>query len=237
MNIFIDIETIPCQRPDIKADMLAAVKAPATYKKAESIDAWLAENREAEAEASLLKTSFDGGLGQVVCVSWATQYGDIKCLSVSDLSADSEATMLEMWVDAIDALRRLNGYKPPRWIGHNVAGFDLPFLWKRFVVLGMRPPAWLPHHPKPWGEQVFDTMTEWAGVKDRISLDRLCKVLGLPGKDDMTGADVWPYVQAGRLHEVADYCRQDVRRVREIFQRMNFQRGDVEAVLHGSAVA
>jgi predicted PolB exonuclease-like 3'-5' exonuclease len=74
-------------------------------------------------------------------------------------------------------------------------------------------------------------------VKDRISLDRLCKVLGLPGKDDMTGADVWPYVQAGRLDEVAEYCRQDVRRVREIFQRMNFQRGDVEAVLHGSAVA
>jgi hypothetical protein len=53
----------------------------------------------------------------------------------------------------------------------------------------------------------------------------------------MTGADVWPAVQAGRLDEVAEYCRQDVRRVREIFQRMNFQRGDVEAVLHGSAVA
>jgi hypothetical protein len=33
-NIFLDIETIPCQRADIKADLLAAVKAPATYKKA-----------------------------------------------------------------------------------------------------------------------------------------------------------------------------------------------------------
>jgi hypothetical protein len=38
----------------------------------------------------------------------------------------------------------------------------------------------------------------------------------------MTGADVWPYVQAGRLDEVAEYCRQDVRRVREIYQRMTF---------------
>jgi len=101
----------------------------------------------------------------------------------------------------------------------------------------MRPPLWLPHHPKPWGEQVFDTMTEWAGLKDKISLGRLCKVLGLKGKDGMTGADVWPTVQDGRLDEVAEYCREDVRRVREIYQRMTFPRGDIETVLHGSAVA
>jgi hypothetical protein len=221
-NIFLDIETIPCQRADIKADLLAAVKAPATYKKPESIDAWLAENREAEAEAALLKTSFDGGLGQIVCLSWAMDEGDTRCLIVSDLSPESERALLEVWIQDMDELRKKRNYNAPRFIGHNVAGFDLPFVWKRCVVLGLRPPAWLPHHPKPWGGEVFDTMTEWAGLKDRISLDRLCKVLGLPGKDDMTGADVWPYVQAGRLDEVAEYCRQDVRRVREIYQRMTF---------------
>lgn len=237
MNIFLDIETIPCQRADIKADMLAAVKAPATYKRPESIEAWLNENREAEAEAALLKTSFDGGLGQVVCISWATDYGDTRCLQVMDLSAESEAATLSVWAEDIDKLRKTDGYKAPRFIGHNVAGFDLPFLWKRFVVLGLRPPMWLPHHPKPWGEQVYDTMTEWAGLKDKISLDRLCKVLGLPGKDGMTGADVWPAVQAGRLDEVAEYCRDDVRRVRDIYQRMTFPRGDVETVLNGAVVA
>ena len=38
-NIYFDIETIPTQRDDIKAVLLAAIKPPGTYKKAESIAA------------------------------------------------------------------------------------------------------------------------------------------------------------------------------------------------------
>jgi hypothetical protein len=236
MNIFLDIETIPCQRDDIKAEFLASVKAPATYKKPESIEAWLAENREAEAEAALLKTSFDGGLGQVVCLCWGTEALGTQSHVVADLSPAAERAMLIEWEDAINSVRKADHFKPPRFIGHNVAGFDLPFLWKRFVVLGLRPPLWLPHYPKPWGEQVFDTMTEWAGLKDRISLDRLCKVLGLKGKDGMTGADVWPAVQAGRLGEVAEYCVEDVNRVRAVYLRMT-QASQLETVATSKVAA
>ena len=60
-------------------------------------------------------------------------------------------------------------------------------------------------------------------MKDRISMDRLCKILGIPGKGDgPTGADVWPMVQAGRIDEVGEYCRQDVSRTREIHKRLTF---------------
>ena len=97
MNIVFDIETIPCQWPGILAEFAADVKAPATHKKPETIAAWLAENRESEAESAWLKTSFDGGMGQIVCLSWALDEGDATVLSVLDLSASSEAALLGAW--------------------------------------------------------------------------------------------------------------------------------------------
>lgn len=223
MNVFLDIETIPCQLPGYLEQLAAEVQAPATHKKPDSIKAWLDENRTAVATEQWLKTSFDGGLGQVVAISWGMDEGEIKTLRVdTHESPESECDLLTFFVDQIEDLTARHNYRMPRWVGHNVAEFDLPFLWKRLVVRGLPPPRWLPHHPKPWGEQVYDTMVEWAGVRNRISLDRLCKLLGIPGKDGMTGADVWPAVQAGRLSEVAEYCRTDVERVRAVYRRMNF---------------
>ena len=36
---------------------------------------------------------------------------------------------------------------------------------------------------KPWElEKVYDTMIQWAGVGKTVSLDKLCRALGLPGK-------------------------------------------------------
>jgi predicted PolB exonuclease-like 3'-5' exonuclease len=90
------------------------------------------------------------------------------------------------------------------------------------MVHGVQPPLWFPRDPKPWGEATFDCMTAWSGVKDRVSMDRLCKILGIPGKDGMSGADVWPAVQAGKLDEVAKYCRADVERTRAIYKRLTF---------------
>jgi hypothetical protein len=41
MNIFFDIETIPCQEPWIREELAAAVKPPATHKKPEgACDDW-----------------------------------------------------------------------------------------------------------------------------------------------------------------------------------------------------
>ena len=53
-------------------------------------------------------------------------------------------------------------------------------------------------------------------------MDRLCKILGIPGKGDMDGSRVWPMVQSGKIAAVADYCRGDVDRTRAIHKRMTF---------------
>jgi 3'-5' exonuclease len=224
MNITIDIETVPGQAPGLLAEYVASVTAPAQYKKADSIAEWLRENRDAEGEAAWLKTSFDGGVGQIVCIGWAIDDEEPESVHVCDLSAEQERGRMEAFFRIMHTASSTRGTRPVL-IGHNHAAFDLPFIWKRAVVHGIKPPLWWPKSPKPWADSIFDTMVEWAGAKDRISMDKLCKVLGIPGKGGMDGSQVWPMVQAGRIGDVASYCRDDVARTRAMWRRMTFAAG------------
>ena len=223
MDITFDIETVPCQLAGIREEFAAAVQAPATFKKPESIAAWLEENRAAEADAAWLKTSFDGALGQIVCIGWAIDGQAAQSVQVADLSAGQERALLAGWFTALrEACSSTHGTRPV-FIGHNHVGFDIPFVWKRAMVHNVKPPIWFPRNPKPWSDGVVDTMTLWdSQQRAGGSMDRLCRILGIPGKEGMTGADVWPAVQAGRINEVADYCRADVERTRAMYRRMTF---------------
>lgn len=214
---YFDIETIPAQDPAIKAEIASSITAPAQYKKPESIAEWLRENRDAAAEAEWLKTSFDGGMGQIVCIGFADGDGQAHSYVTTDLSRDAERKVIE------DFFCALYDAGPRTLVGHNIIGFDLPFLWKRCMVHNIKPPTLFPRNPKPWSETVQDTMLLWdAGQRAGGSMDRLCRLLGIPGKGDFGGADVWPAIQAGEFKKVAEYCCGDVVRTRAMFKRMTF---------------
>lgn len=217
----IDVESIPSQLDWAREELAASIRQPGTLKKAESIAAWERDDKPAAVEEAWLKTSFDGALGQICVIGWAVDDGTPQSLHVEDLSAEAERKMLSTFFDLVRGIHAGNSGTRPVIVGHNVA-FDLGMLWKRAFILGTRPPLWLPHDPKPWSESVFDTMTYFAGAKDRISLDRLCRVLGLEGKTGITGADVWPMVQDGKILDVAAYCRHDVQITRAIYKRLTF---------------
>lgn len=222
-SIVFDIETIPAQAPWVREELKAAVKAPGQFKKQDSIDQWLAENRDKEADEAWLKTSFDGGLGQIVCIGFAINDDAPISYTAPDLTLAAERKIIEDFFCVLtDAYDGGHGLKP-LLIGHNHVAFDIPFVWKRAIVHGIKPPPWFPRNPKPWADSVFDTSSQWAGDRDRISMDRLCKILGIPGKDGMSGADVWPAIQRGEFDKVAIYCRDDVTRTRAMWQRMTFK--------------
>lgn len=218
----IDIETVPTQLAWVRDDIAATIKAPGTLKKPESIAEWERESKPAAVEEAVQKTSFDGTYGQIVCIGWAIDDDDPQSEVVRDLSPDQERALLRSvfsaWSRAASATRGTR----PTIVAHNAVGFDIPFIWKRCIVHGIRPPFFFPRDPKPWADTVFDTMTQWSGTKDKISLDRLCKALGLEGKAGMTGADVWPAAQAGEWDRIAEYCRDDVRLHRAVWRRMTF---------------
>lgn len=216
---YFDIETIPAQDPAVREEIAAGITAPAQYKKPESIAEWLKENRESEAEAQWLKTSFDGGIGHVCCIAWAIGDGAPEVIHIQDAGDKTqEAAMLSAFFAEVSRAGPGHTY-----IGHNIIGFDLPFLWKRAMVLGVQPPVIFPRNPKPWSELVADTMLLWDPTQRAGgSMDRICRLFGLAGKGDISGADVWPLVKAGRIKDVSAYCCDDVSRTRAMHRRMTF---------------
>jgi predicted PolB exonuclease-like 3'-5' exonuclease len=215
---YFDIETIPAQDPAIRAEIAASITAPAQFKKPESIAEWLKENRESEAEAQWLKTSFDGGVGHVVCIGWALGDGLSRSYAVGDCQdREQERQILQDFFCALTDAGHV------QLVGHNIVGFDIPFLWKRAMVLGVKPPHNFPRNPKPWSELICDTMLLWDSTQRAGgSMDRICRLMGIPGKGDFGGADVWPAMQRGEYGRVEDYCRQDVERTRAMHKRMTF---------------
>ena len=209
--VYLDIETIPCQSPDYLAELQKGIRPPGNIKKPESIAAWLAENRETAAVEALAKTSFDGGRGHVCTIAWAKNDGPVFVAHAE--TVDDERAVLQSFFSALDA------YHAEILVGHNVAGFDLPFLRKRAIVLGLEIPHGLPRDPKPWDKSINDTMSMWAGGRDFISMDALCGILGIPGKDGFDGSMVAQAWADGKHSTIAEYCEDDVWRTREIHKR------------------
>jgi hypothetical protein len=222
-TLVLDIETIQTSRQDVIDYIAATVKPPATYKKAESIEAWHKEQGpEAIAEA-VAKTGLDGAFGQVVCIGY--QLDDMEAPHV--LRGMNERELLETFSKMLTECIDQKDVMSTSIIGHNVSSFDLRFLMQRYMVNALRPPFVLKRaaDAKPWeSEKVFDTMVQFAGVGNRISLDKLCLALSIPSpKGDMDGSMVNQAVKDGRLDEVAAYCKRDVAATLSVFNRMTFQ--------------
>jgi 3'-5' exonuclease len=227
MNLFIDIETIP-QQPEAeeKAEIANNIQAPAQMSKAETIAAWHAGEgsyagvKDALIEETYRKTSFDGARGEIISIAFAVDDDPVLCVHRGIYSAETE--MLEAAKDAI--LTTLCG-RAPWFIGHNIGGFDLKFLFQRFVINRVDPQIDFKHWGRH-GSQYYDTMQAWAGYGNRISQDNLCKALGIEGKpDDIDGSKVWDFYKAGKIEEIAKYNADDVEKVRKIYNRMNFIKG------------
>ncbi|MDE3023709.1 MAG: hypothetical protein KGI54_17985 [Pseudomonadota bacterium] len=256
MNIYLDIETIPAQDPtvlqSIREELSHDFKAPSGLTKEKAaeelgIDAekakyiskdsmlarWVErfrdEKLEEVAEEKWRRTSFDGALGHIAVIGYAIDNDDPG--SVWNLIPEAdEAEVLSEFFAIIRDSYSPSSDRLPVIVGHNVIDFDLRFIFQRAVILGIEPPAVIPFYARPWDDRVFDTMTRWAGIGNRVSLDKLCKVLGISQKgaelngEDIDGSMVWDFIKAGRIEDVATYCAGDVMRTREIYKRLTFKR-------------
>ena len=239
MKAFTDIETIPDQRPGAFDRYLDKVKPPANYKKPETIDKWMAENAESEAESEFLKTGLSGLHGEICSIAFALDDRDIKFVT-RGVNAETEVGLLaEFWsmlqaeienaLDGSSSDRAKAPFVKLQWVGHNLLDFDLRFLLQRSVVNGIRPAYTLPADARHGSDWVFDTMKAWAGWRGYVKQDDLCEALGIVAPDETTktvgdvdGSQVWSLFRAGEFDTIADYNVLDVWKVREIWRRMTY---------------
>lgn len=185
--VSIDIETIP--QPGIMDTWYpewAAQKYPGK------------EGEELEAMAAL-----HGEFGQVVSVAL---YSDNREREFTiGVNARDERDLLE-------ALQSSTLFQDGQLLGHNLKGFDIPFLAKRYLANKMEVPEQLcVAGKKPWEVTALDTMElmKFGGFQP-MSLRSACYCCGLGDpKADCSGDQVWSLFRAGKFQEIAKYNMSD----------------------------
>lgn len=242
MIITIDIESIPDMRPGKREAYIQAsrenFRAPSALTKEQaandlgltdaseikftSKDAMLArwverfrdEKADEVGDAEWRKTSFDGAKGQLCCIGVALDDSEPITLY------GSEHAILTDYFMIVDSHIRQNNLRRPTFVGHNLAAFDLRFIFQRAVINRVPVPVWFPRNARPWDDSINDTMLMWAGHGGKISLANLCEALGIESDNEIDGSMVCDMYLQGQIEKIAEYCADDVRITRECWQLM-----------------
>jgi predicted PolB exonuclease-like 3'-5' exonuclease len=217
--VALDIETIPntaavAQLPEPKAKR--GLKDPA------KIAADIADKKAALTDGAAL----DPLTGRVACLGLygdadGHETGDVRIIEAA-ATDDDERAILE------HAFAVLAG-EDTRIVTWNGIGFDLPFIYKRALILGLDPAQFGVPPLTAWTKRYntdrhFDLMQVWAGwsTEGREKLDVVASLVLRERKaefdvnaiKDMLGSD------EGRV-KLAEYCQQDARLTWRLFKRMS----------------
>lgn len=173
-----DVETAPRPEAEI-AHLMPQFSPPANYKNPELIQGWL-DSAKAKwlSEAALSPIS-----GRIDAIGIATinQQGVIQYninLNENGSAAMESDLIRDFW--AMTVVKNT-----VEWVGFNCMEFDLPYLVRRSWNLGIIPPQAI-RSGRYWADQFVDLLDVWrmGNRQEYISLDRLAKFLGLPGKKE-----------------------------------------------------
>ena len=251
-NIFIDTETTPDQRPGRRDAYIQAARdnfrAPSGLTKEQaaadlgltdaneikftSKDAMLArwverfrdEKADEVGDAEWRKTSFDGAKGQICCIGLA-----LDDAAPFVFYGGREADILRDFFNEVNKHILRSSLRRPTFIGHNIASFDLRFIFQRAVINRVPVPVWFPRNARPWDDSINDTMLMWSGHGGKISLARLCESLGVESDNDIDGSMICDMYMHGQIAKIAEYCADDVRITRECWRLMTLTLEDMSA--------
>lgn len=170
------------------------------------------DDEQVYAQESALYTEFSKvvtiSIGQVTF----DEMGEAQ-FKVKSYYGDNEQEIIEGFWKALNALfSRAPGLK---LVGHNVIGFDMPLILRKFVKYGLTIPRQLMLHDiKPWESCLVDTAKIWKfGSWTGAPLGLLCTSLGIPSpKNDLAGHMVTDaYWNNNELERIKDYCEGDVK--------------------------
>lgn len=217
-SVFIDIESIRSQELWVKEYVAETVKPPGNMKKAETIAKWEIEEKASAIDEAMEKCVFDGAMNHIICIGVAID--DHAPVAFQAADPRNEKDILAEFFDYLAGNVGQWGVNN-RYVGHNISGFDLRVIKQRSMILGIRPPAWIPFDNKPWDKNPYDTMMQW-DQRNPIKLDKLARAFGIEGKS-MDGSKVYEMWKSGLMEQIVAYCKCDVEMVRKVYKRMTFE--------------
>jgi Predicted 3'-5' exonuclease related to the exonuclease domain of PolB len=190
------------------------------------------EDIAAEEERCYQLGSLSATSGRILCI--AVHVGPLPGLEFEGVQMgeseyvfgiDAESNEQEENLALTDFLSFMSGFdvETDELVGHNIIGFDLPFIFQRCLVhrLSARPFVNLGEYNV---RGVFDTMRHWwlGDRRARVSLDDIAWALGIESSKtaEVEGSKVFELYEAGKLAEIREYNLNDVRLTRKVYERM-----------------
>ena len=165
--------------------------------------------------------------GKVCCISvgFVSRQEGHEVLRIKSFAGEDEWQLLNAFKDLLDQFY----YDVDNHFlcGHNIKEFDVPYLARRMMILGIPLPNLLNlHGKKPWETKyLVDTMDLWkfGDNKHFTSLDLLAACFDVPTpKGDIDGSQVgrvfWIDADLPRIQE---YCQKDVVTVAQILRKFS----------------
>jgi hypothetical protein len=189
------------------------------------------EDIAAEEERCYQLGALSATSGRIVCL--AVHVAPVPGMQIEGLEITPSENVFGIDADGfeVDEKRVLTGFlnllkdfdpDTDEIVGHNILGFDLPFIFQRCLVnnINVRPLIDLSEFRV---RGVFDTMHHWwLGSKRFVSLDDIAWALGIESSKtaEAEGSKVFEMYQADKLAEIREYNLNDVRLTRKVYERM-----------------
>jgi 3'-5' exonuclease len=163
-------------------------------------------------------------IGALVATRTANGY-EIQVVGAPHVGQRTEKELIESFVNKIARLS-------PQLVSYNGGAFDLPVLRYRAMIHNVFAPGM---HNRAYYHRYTEDNVDLCDVLSsfsyggKVKLDELSRIMGLPGKPDgIDGSQVEAFFNAGRIQEIADYCRSDVINTYRLWLRHELFRGRMD---------
>lgn len=216
--LFIDIETVaPFKTFDeycSESPILANLFMDKMEKQSKLIDHTPIEKQNTFFKHSSLYPEFS----KIITISyglikWDNESG-LYVKSIKNIIDEDEKVVLSRFSRVVEKITET--YPDFKFCGHNIDGFDIPFIIKRMLINDINIPKKLQiHNLKPWETPTLDTMKFWRfGSFEPTSLDILCNAMGItsPKTEEVNNkviSEIY-YNSKNPIETILKYCNKDV---------------------------
>ncbi len=209
-RLFFDIETT--LNPGV-IDLMPEPAAPANLKDPEKIAAAIEEKKREMIE----KAALDADYGRILSIGYST--GEWVQVMLNDDVYPDAVTNTYSEKEMLETFWRLFKECGGACVGYNILGFDLPYLMRRSMALGVKLP-FIPNLAKYRTEPITDLMMiiyNWGSDKYK-SLKQVAKLYGI----ENAAPDVDGSMVAGLdADQLIAYQISDVKMVMALYEKMN----------------